>query len=193
MRTLFIAVVMVCCSCMVVQAQGSVKAGYAGVKTCKKCHRKVWKTWKESPMAKSFTILQPGERADMKKKAGLDPKKDYTHDAKCLPCHTTGYGKPGGFVSVEKTPGMVGVGCEECHGPGKLYNKVMGKHSRTYSREEILGAGLNENPHAVCINCHNENSPTRKFQKPFDASAHKWPAHAPVKLKYHTPEYQVNK
>jgi len=80
------------------------KFDYAGVKTCKKCHRKVWKTWKDTPMAESFTILKPGERAEMKTKAGLDPKKDYTKDATCLPCHTTGYGKPGGFVSVEKTP-----------------------------------------------------------------------------------------
>ena len=166
---------------------------FAGVKTCKSCHRKVWKTWKETPMAKAFDILKPGERAEMKKKAGLDPDKDYTKDTTCLPCHTTGYGQPGGFVSVEKTPAMVGISCEACHGAGTGYNKVMKKHGRTYTMEELVQYGFNEKPRTSCGDCHNEKSPTRKFQEEFDAADYDWPGHDPVKLKYHTPEYQVNK
>ncbi len=174
-------------------AQDAKPFEYAGVKTCKKCHRKVWKSWKETPMARSFEILKPGERAEIKKEAGLDPEKDYTRDTKCLPCHTTGYGKPGGFVSLEKTPTMIGVGCEACHGAGKEYNKVMKKHGRTYTEEEVQQCGLKADPRSTCTECHNEKSPTRKLRDPFDAQLHDWPAHDPVKLKYHTPEYQVNK
>lgn len=166
---------------------------FAGVKTCKECHRKVWKTWKKTPMAESFDILKPGERAEIKTKAGLDPNKDYTKDASCLPCHTTGYGKPGGFVSVEETPSLVGVSCESCHGAGKQYNKVMKKHGRTYSEEEIVHAGLNLDPRVTCLECHNEKSPTSAFQEKIDPAEHDWPGHDEVKLKYHTPEYQVNK
>ena len=92
-------------------AEQKTEYDFAGVKSCKKCHRKVWKSWKVTPMAESFEILKPGERAEIKSKAGLDPNKDYTKDESCLPCHTTGYGKAGGFVSVEKTPTMVGVSC----------------------------------------------------------------------------------
>jgi hypothetical protein len=193
MRKIITALVIVFCSSVIASAQEPAAGEFAGVKTCKKCHRKVWKTWKDTPMAKSFAILKPGERVEMKKKAGLDPNKDYTHDANCLPCHTTGYGKPGGFVSIEETAGMSGVGCENCHGAGALYNKVMKKHGRTYSEQEISHAGLIKDPHTTCIGCHNEKSPTRKFQDPFDAGLYDWPGHAPVKLKYHTPEYQVNK
>ncbi len=193
MRKVFFVVTLLLCFFSLVQAAETQDNGYAGVKTCKKCHRKVWKTWKESKMAKAFAILQPGNRAEIKKKAGLDPARDYTRDPKCLPCHTTGYGQPGGFISLEKTPDMAGVGCEDCHGAGKMYNKVMKRHGRVYSEEEILHAGLNKDPHKACVRCHNAESPTRKFQDPFDAQLHDWPAHAPVKLKYHTPEYQVNK
>lgn len=174
-------------------AEESKRFEFAGVKSCKKCHRKVWRSWKETLMADSFTILKPGERTEIKIKAGLDPNKDYTKDETCLPCHTTGYGEPGGFVSVEKTPTMVGVSCEACHGPGKEYNKVMGKHSRTYTEEEVAHAGINLDPRVTCLECHNENSPTGKFQDPLNPQEHDWPGHDEVKLKYHTPEYQVNK
>ena len=34
----------------------------------------------------------------------------------CVQCHVTGYGEPNGFVSVEKAPDLVNVGCESCHG-----------------------------------------------------------------------------
>ena len=193
MRTLIIATGVLLFCVTSAQAEEQKEFDFAGVKSCKKCHRKVWKTWKDTTMALSFDILKPGERADIKKKAGLDPQKDYTTDATCLPCHTTGYGKPGGFISMAKTPSMAGVSCEACHGAGKAYNKVMKKHSRTYTEEEILHAGLIKEPLTTCLGCHNENSPTRKFQEPFDAQEHEWPGHDPVKLKYHTPEYQTNK
>ena len=193
MRTMIIAVGVILLFATSGQAAEKKEFDFAGVKTCKKCHRKVWKSWKNTPMATSFEILKPGERAEIKAKAGLDPQKDYTRDPSCLPCHTTGYGKAGGFVSIEKTPSLAGVSCEECHGAGKAYNKVMKKHSRNYTEEEILHAGLNKDPRVTCTNCHNEKSPTRKFQDPFDPQEHDWPGHDPVKLKYHTPEYQVNK
>jgi len=174
-------------------AQDVATPDFAGVKSCAKCHRKVYKSWKKSKMAMALDILKPGERAEMKKKAGLDPQKDYTKDTTCLPCHTTGYGKTGGFVSMEKTPLMVGISCEACHGPGKVYNKIMKKRGRVYQKEELLQAGFNDDPRKSCEQCHNDKSPTRKFQDPFDANLPKWPAHDPVKLKYHTESYMKSK
>jgi len=174
-------------------AQDAEHPDFAGVKSCKRCHRKVYKSWKKSKMSQAFEILKPGNRAEIKKKAGLDPQKDYTKDENCLPCHTTGYGKTGGFVSLEKTPSMKGISCEACHGPGKLYNKVMQKRSRIYKKEELIHVGFIPDPHKSCQMCHNEKSPTRKFQDPFDAQLHDWPAHDPVKLKYHSESYIQSK
>lgn len=42
----------------------------------------------------------------------------------CYQCHTTGYGKAGGFISVEKTPDLKNAGCEVCHGPGEFHVKT---------------------------------------------------------------------
>jgi hypothetical protein len=42
----------------------------------------------------------------------------------CYACHTTGYGQPGGFISIEKTPHLKNAGCEVCHGPGEFHVKT---------------------------------------------------------------------
>jgi len=84
---------------------------YVGAKKCKACHLKEYKAWEQTRNAKSFEDLKPGAKAEEKKKARLDPNKDYTTDAKCLKCHTTGYGKPGGFKSMAETPDLANVQC----------------------------------------------------------------------------------
>ncbi len=82
---------------------------YQGYNKCKGCHGKEFKSWKEGSMNKgAFKALKPGERAESKIEAGLDPNKDYTSEAKCLACHATGNGKPGGFVNVEDTRDLAG-------------------------------------------------------------------------------------
>ena len=44
-------------------------ADYIGVKKCKACHIKQYKSWKKTGMANSFENLKPGVKADAKKKA----------------------------------------------------------------------------------------------------------------------------
>ena len=135
---------------------------YVGAKKCRGCHLKQFQTWETTKMARSFELLRAGVAADAKKKAGLDPPKDYTHDEKCLGCHTTGYGKPGGFISFEKTPDLVGVQCESCHGPGSEYLKEGGMtlRNKEYRREELVKLGLVVPKAETCTSlCHNEKSP----------------------------------
>jgi hypothetical protein len=135
---------------------------FVGAKKCRACHLKQFQTWEQTRMAKSFELLKAGAHADAKTKMKVDPQKDYTHDEKCLPCHTTGYGKPGGFVSVEKTPDLVGVQCESCHGAGGDYLKegFMTLKNKEYKRADLLKAGLVLPTAETCTSqCHNPKSP----------------------------------
>lgn len=142
-------------------------ADYLGVKKCKACHIKQYKSWEKTNMANSFENLKAGAKADAKKKAGLDPAKDYTSDVKCLKCHTTGYGKPGGFESVKKTPHLINVQCEGCHGPGADFREIM-KKNKQFKLSEVQTAGLILPGESAnnCADCHNDESP---FNEKVDA------------------------
>jgi len=134
---------------------------FVGPGKCKECHKEQYASWKKTRMANSFHVLRAGEKVQEKRIAGLDPDKDYTQDETCLPCHTTGYGLVGGFVSIEKTPDMAGVTCEACHGHGGAYvNTVMDPKNPTFKTSAARNAGLNYPPtENVCRECHNARSP----------------------------------
>ncbi len=136
---------------------------YVGSKKCKACHIKEYKSWEKTKMANAMDILKPSARPDAKKLAGLDPAKDYTSDPECLPCHTVGYSKEGGFVSMEKTPKLAGVGCEMCHGPGGEFIKKgnMDLRNKEHKISDMVALGLVYPPNeATCTSaCHNDKSP----------------------------------
>jgi hypothetical protein len=134
---------------------------FVGPGKCKECHKEQYASWKKTRMANSFDVLRSGVKVQEKQTAGLDPDKDYTHDATCLPCHTTGYGLVGGFVSIEKTPELAGVSCEACHGHGGTYVKtVMDPNNPTFKTSAARKAGLRYPPtENVCRECHNARSP----------------------------------
>ena len=85
------------------QSTAQEAPSYVGTEACKACHFKQHRYWKKTGLAKSMESLAPTtaeadkDLFDRKTKSGLDPAKDYTKDATCLACHTTGYGKPGGY------------------------------------------------------------------------------------------------
>jgi hypothetical protein len=136
---------------------------FVGNKKCRTCHIKEFRSWSETKMAKALDILEPGQRKEAKTAAGLDPDKDYSTDAECLPCHVTGYGKEGGFVDVESTPNHVGVGCEMCHGAGGSYvqDQYMTLKNKNYKKADLLAVGLMDVTAETCMGqCHNENNPT---------------------------------
>ncbi|MCA9003286.1 MAG: cytochrome c family protein [Planctomycetes bacterium] len=153
-------------------------AEFTGSDSCKKCHFKQHMSWKKTEMASAFETLLPGKKEEAKKKAGLDVSKDYSQDASCLPCHTTGYGKKGGYPALvagkawteeetKRAKEMQGVQCESCHGPGSLAN-VHKKDHEDYKQAEIFAMGMHAPDAANCKTCHNEKSPTLVKDQPFD-------------------------
>lgn len=161
---------------------------YTGSKKCKMCHMKEWKSWAETKMAQAFDVLKPGERAEAKQKAGLDPDKDYTADESCVACHVTGYGKPGGFVDIASTPDLAGVGCEVCHGPGGTYTKseYMSLKNKNYKKADVVAVGLVDTvSEAQCTACHNTDNPLVGDDYVFDFEAKKEQGtHEKFPLKY---------
>ncbi|MCP4663446.1 MAG: hypothetical protein GY856_49280 [bacterium] len=123
-----------------------------------------------------------------KEKAGLDPNQDYRTDETCLACHTTGYGKPGGFTDPESTPELLGVGCEMCHGAGGTYtqNEYMSLKNKEYKKADVVGAGMvDQITVEQCQGCHNTDSPFVGDDYVFDFEANKEKGnHANFPLKY---------
>ncbi|HEX2485655.1 MAG TPA: multiheme c-type cytochrome [Myxococcota bacterium] len=81
-------------------------AAFVGSAGCRECHAAEHASWSAQPHARALATLAAKERAA---------------DAECQRCHTTGFGKPGGFPAggaQASHPDLAGVGCESCHGPG---------------------------------------------------------------------------
>jgi hypothetical protein len=118
-----------------VQAQQTPTDGYVGLQVCQPCHL---------PEYQRFTSYS---KKNQSFQSIVRMKKGLTEDEirQCYACHTTGYGRPGGFISLEQTPDLKEAGCEVCHGPGKL-------HSQTQDPSHIRGKPNLE----VCRQCHIE-------------------------------------
>lgn len=152
---------------------------FVGVKACVKCHDLHGESWATTTHAKAFESLKPGARKDAKVKAKLDPNKDYTADEQCVGCHSTGFGKPGGYELGAKPGGkrMLGsVGCESCHGPGGSYRRDHGKAEKAFkrggakaARAVLTAAGQNFDYEQACAACHlnYQGGPHPQVKVPF--------------------------
>jgi hypothetical protein len=99
---------------------------YSGSKSCKPCHEFEYETWSKTAHASAFSTLE---------------QVNSQYDPECVVCHVVGMDYESGFISQQETGDLIGVGCENCHGPGS---------------EHILSAGLTEltEPKSTCIDCH---------------------------------------
>jgi len=136
-------------------------AAYVGSNACQSCHAKEFETWAAGPHAHAVATLE---------KAGKQGQAD------CLGCHTTAYGKPGGFPAGAKpasSPDLARVGCESCHGPGGDH---VGEHAQRVGTILSLGDKCESCVILkVCGTCHDKaNDPHFEFsvQKRIDAQRH---------------------
>jgi len=110
---------------------------YIGNDDCAVCHNKIFKHWENTSHASAYETLL---------------KVEHEYDPECVECHTTGLNYFTGFVTMESTPGLKGVGCESCHGPGSAHKETQ---SKDYGIVDVDG----------CIICHeDEHSPGFQFK-----------------------------
>lgn len=125
---------------------------FVGSQTCSSCHAEQYERFsKFARKAHSYDSVRIMEKnltdAELRK---------------CYECHTTGYGRPGGFVSEQETPQMKNNGCEVCHGPGSA-------HAESLDPADITGRVDLE----TCSRCHNsERVAAFKFKPMLYAGAH---------------------
>jgi peroxiredoxin len=136
-------------------------AKYVGSQACQSCHVKEFETWSASPHGRAVASLEEQGKAG---------------EAECLACHTTAYGKPGGFPTSESVgthPDLARVGCESCHGPGGDHVEPTAKRVGT-----ILSLGDKCDSCVilkVCGTCHDDaNDPDFEFEveQRIDAQRH---------------------
>lgn len=109
------------------------RALYAGSDACKGCHPNEHHGEAET---KHFAALQTLKAIGQ------------GNNASCLPCHTVGYSQ-GGFVSEAVTPGLAGVQCENCHGPGSEHIAGNGDPTKIVKGADVQQA-------IVCGKCHTD-------------------------------------
>jgi hypothetical protein len=108
---------------------------YIGSQACRDCHEQEYDSYDRYAKKR-----HSWEHISAMRKGLTEPEFKT-----CFGCHTTGYGKPSGFVSAERTPNLKNVGCEACHGPGSV-------HAESEDPADIKGSLTIKD----CTGCHNE-------------------------------------
>lgn len=143
---------------------------YVGSQRCADCHSSAWAVYEKTPHAHATeTLIHPPERSDVPR----------VHDPECISCHVTGWEPQkmvplkSGFVGMEKTPHLAGVGCENCHGPGSAH--VLAEEGQTGLSEEdrnSLRIAMRlplAKAEQKCLECHDiDNSPAFQHEGAFD-------------------------
>lgn len=109
---------------------------YMGTAGCSACHQTYEESWKKTRHATAFDSLVNAGKSN---------------DPECIVCHSVGFGEKGGFFTLETTPELANVQCEECHGLDR-------EHVEDFSRP------MRPVTEKVCLKCHTgENSPDFDF------------------------------
>jgi Cytochrome c554 and c-prime len=158
---------------------------FAGSETCADCHTAATDVYLKTPHHHATQTL-----------VDLVPPRHY--DPECLSCHVTGWEPQkyfpfvSGYLSLEKTPAMVGNGCENCHGPAARHAAAEnGEIDVDEAELERLRAALrlqivpnegnmpgqeyaNGKVVQMCMQCHDlDNSPDFDFQAYWPQVEHK--------------------
>jgi hypothetical protein len=101
---------------------------YAALASCAGCHEREHRIWSRGPHARAWETL-------------LRSNREWT--VACNVCHVTGAGDDEAWLDPARSPQLVAVQCEACHGPGREhaespaagYGAVNMKHCRACHKE----------------------------------------------------------
>lgn len=110
---------------------GPVGATFVGRAVCVVCHDGPGNAYASSPHGLDFHNVN-----------GMDLING--SGGACAPCHVTGFGETGGWVSSTATPQLDGISCEECHGRGS-------EHAGQPSTSNIT---IEPQADQTCWDCH---------------------------------------
>lgn len=131
-------VIMILLSTFLKEVYAEAERRYVGSSKCKECHGDIYDAFsKFTRKAHSFSSIQK-----------MSEQLTEEEITKCYACHTTGYGKAGGFVSLKESPDLANAGCETCHGPASEHVESGGDSSLIVGKGKI-SAGQ------ICETCHN--------------------------------------
>jgi len=117
---------------------------FVGEQVCARCHATESQQWRTTAHSLAWETLQR-------------VKKDATPE--CIPCHVVGYRKAGGFETGVRSPQLVNVQCENCHGMGT-------QHGDDWLERQKVDEG-------TCRTCHNqERDPEFDFAAKFPLIVH---------------------
>lgn len=136
MRTAMLIFLVLAAALVAWTAAAAETGYYVGSEICADCHPDVYDSYKKyskkATSSESVKIMA----------------EDLTEEEikECYNCHTTGYGKPGGFTGFQETPEMADLGCETCHGPGSEHVDMGGDPTLIKRDLDIKD----------CESCHNK-------------------------------------
>lgn len=113
---------------------------YVGDAACAGCHPENHASWLGTVHATAMATLQASGDGD---------------NELCFPCHTVGYGRPGGFVSSAATPRLENVQCEVCHGPGSNHVADPDNVRLVVDLDATLCGACHQSCHGLCGENHH--------------------------------------
>lgn len=134
---------------------------FVGSKACAECHEEAYEVWENSKHAHATeTLIHPPERYQVSRH--FDPE--------CIACHVVGWNPElyvpfqSGYLSLDQTPQLQNVGCENCHGPGSAHVASQnGDGNFTDAQTEMLAQQMRlplNSARDTCLKCHDlDNSP----------------------------------
>ena len=146
---------------------------YAGVESCKDCHKKAYAVWKDTNHAHALRKPDHGRE-------GTKNPISRIHDPECHLLPHDGWDTQqmfrydSGFYSAEKTPHLKGQQCENCHGPAARHTELetqWKKDAKSVKKDDLdaarhrLHLTVAEAKKTLCYRCHDlDNDPNFSVQ-----------------------------